>query len=119
MLSNQIHPLLFLLTELSTSSQQVRPRNLDSLRDVRFYADLYGNLIPLIDETIDRMVRARFVIFGIYTIGFIRPVYDANRLQVVVRLNNNQNVRITIALKRRYSRFFQWQRRIITRSRIY
>lgn len=105
---NKIHKFLFLLAELSLTAVPAPPRNNDIIRDVRFYADLYGIHYPLIDGVHYHLADDEHVVYGVHINGIVRPIFDEEGRQVVVRLDNNHNIVMTPELKRYFAPKFLW-----------
>lgn len=101
---------------MSASSLHTGPRDPNLLRDVHFYIDLHGDVFPLIDGVMHRIARNNFFIFGVEVNGFVRPIYDRNGSQVIVRRVDNQNILMTSELKRQYAHHFLWAPQIYERS---
>ena len=101
------HPFLFLLAELSLSSNFLHPFNPENVPDdVRYYANPEGELTPIIAGTLPQAVHDDIFFLGVNMHGNLHPIFDRRCRWILVHLHNLQTVVVTAELYHNYSHLF-------------
>ena len=98
----KILSILFLLTELSSQSNNIIPPNLRP-PNVQFYKNLRGKLVefnPRLAELVPDDQNQFYV--GVNIRGRIRPMYTSQGQMVQVGVHDNENYEMTLEVANRY-----------------
>ena len=102
----EVYPFLFLLAELSTSSNFVNAAVPNNLPVISYYANREGELTPIIAGASPRAVLNRPLVLGVNIDGQLHPIFDHNERWIMMNLQTRQIIPVTINLPRMYRHLF-------------
>ena len=102
----EVYPFLFLLTELSSSSDFVAARIPENIPDISYYANREGELTPLIAGCIPGAAADPPLLVGVNIDGHIHPIFDRRRRWIMVHLLTRQIIPVNLNLYQAYSYAF-------------
>ena len=105
-MSDRIRAIIFVLTDLSSSSIQRPPLRPDNTPDIHFYANRNGQIVPLIAGSVPRIVSDGRFMIGVVFDGFLFPIFNRERQWIIVRIADLRNIILTPELYRQYSHLF-------------
>ena len=91
------NPFLFLLAELSLSSQFIAPFNPVNLPDISYYANRQGELIPIIAGSTPQGMYNHIYLFGVNVDGHLHPIFDNRRRWILVNRRTGQTIIVSRA----------------------
>ena len=96
------YPFLFLLAELSLSSEFITPFNPANVPDIRYYANQHGELVPIIAGSMPLPIYNHIYLFGVNIDGRLHPIFDNRRRWILVNYHTGQTVIVTRAFYHTY-----------------
>ena len=107
-----IRTILPLFSELSFSSNLIRPFVPENVPDVHYYANREGQLTPIIAGTIPRAVYDHMFFLGVIINDQLHPIFDRHRRWILVELHTARTVIVTPELYHTYG--YMYPARIIS-----